>query len=100
MTIFNIRERVPKLILLARKAAVHRLRHARCRITPLCAPFKVAFCISRYLCSFLILATVLLSASAIDHSEAQTPSIVDTSRSPHAALQSVDLDDVKWTRGF
>jgi DUF1680 family protein len=37
---------------------------------------------------------------AAAHSYAQDKSLVNTSQSKHAVLQSVDMGDVQWTRGF
>jgi uncharacterized protein len=47
-----------------------------------------------------IIATVLLLSGLTTASSAQDKSLVNTSQSPHAKLQSLNMRDVTWTTGF
>ncbi|HVM62638.1 MAG TPA: glycoside hydrolase family 127 protein [Verrucomicrobiae bacterium] len=50
--------------------------------------------------NFIWLSTCLLSAFLPSSLSAAEPGVVDTSASPHAAVRTVGLDEVRWTRGF
>ncbi|MFH1920166.1 MAG: hypothetical protein ABIP48_09815 [Planctomycetota bacterium] len=42
----------------------------------------------------------VMTASALTVCTAEGAGVVDTSKSEHARLRSVDMDDVRWTAGF
>ena len=44
--------------------------------------------------------SLIVCHAMISSGQAQQRGIIDTSASPYAHLQSVDLDDVEWTEGF
>jgi uncharacterized protein len=44
--------------------------------------------------------SVLILSAAVGQSNAQSKALVNTSASPHAKLSSVNMDGVKWTKGF
>lgn len=48
---------------------------------------------------FLFLILIILCIR-ISNSQAQENALVNTSKSPHAVLQCVNIQDVRWTEGF
>lgn len=54
---------------------------------------KLCRTVTRVIVFVLLLAPASLEAQA-------TPGLVDNRQSPHAAVRSVGLDDVRWTHGF